>query len=115
MAKVTNPAFSLDARGNIRKTFVYSKTAFHNVVKAYKKSPDAKTTNQINARGIYAQGCGLWSLMSEPEKEIYRQKVGSRALIGMNIFLSEYIKNHIEPANTSNLGVGIIGFIVLNA
>lgn len=115
MAKVTSPAFSLDARGNIRKTFVYSKTQFHNVVKAYRKSPDPKTINQQIARGVYSQGCGVWASMTEPQKQVYRDMVGSRALIGMNIFLSEYIKNNTYPANTSILGISIIGFMELNA
>ena len=115
MAKVINPAFSLDARGHIRKTFVYSKTLSCNVVKAYKKSPDAKTISQQNARGVYAQGCGVWSAMTEPQKQVYRDRVGNRALIGFNIFLSEYIKQNQYPVNTSMLGVAIIGFIELNA
>lgn len=91
MAKVNAPLMSYDARGNLRKTIVFSFSRTNNIVKAYKKSDNPRSHAQTLQRGLYANAVDAWKLLSEEQKAVYNAKTGGKFLTGYNVFLSEFL------------------------
>lgn len=62
-----------------------------------KKPYTSNTPAQQNIRAEFKAGRIAWGLLTEEEKQVYRDREGSQALTGYNIFMSEYIKENYTP------------------
>lgn len=62
-----------------------------------KKAYTSNTPAQQNIRGQFSAGHTAWSLLTEEQKQVYRDRAVGHALTGYNIFMKEYIKEHYVP------------------
>ena len=62
-----------------------------------KKPYTSNTPAQQNIRGQFTAGHTAWSLLTEEQKDVYRNRAAGQALTGYNIFMKEYIEEHYVP------------------
>ena len=109
MAKVKGPLFSVSASGNIKKTFLFSSWRGIPVVKQYVDIPDTLTDKKGAVRLAYSAGCDAWNDLTAAEKEPYKETGQRKNLTGFNVFISQYLNNHIEDYTTATYGTSVYG------
>ena len=62
-----------------------------------KREYTSNTPAQQNIRGQFTAGHTAWALLTEGQKDVYRDRAKGHALTGYNIFMKEYIKEHYIP------------------
>ena len=62
-----------------------------------KKPYTSNTAGQQNIRGQFKSGHQAWSLLTEEQKDVYRNRAVGYPLTGYNIFMKEYIKENYTP------------------
>lgn len=91
MAKVKAPLFSIDARGNIKRTLVYTFRKGVNIVKYFTASPDPNTHAQILQRGLYSKAVDAWNDLTGDQKLLWNNYIGGDVLTGYNAFIKNYL------------------------
>ena len=91
MARVNGPLLSIKASGNIDKTIVFSYSRGINIVKWFKKSPDAQTVQQTFQRGLFYDAKEEWNKLTSEQRAEYNARAYGRFFTGYNLFISEYI------------------------
>ncbi len=94
MAKVEQPLFSITAKGNIKKTIVFTSFRGQARVKWFKASPDARSHAQLLQRGIYSEAVDVWNEMSVEQKAPFQELAKGQYKTGYNLFLSDYLLTH---------------------
>jgi len=59
-----------------------------------KKAYTSNTPAQQIARGKFTDGHTAWTVLTEEQKDVYRDKAVGYALTGYNVFMKEYILSH---------------------
>jgi len=62
-----------------------------------KKPYTSNTPAQQNIKGQFTAGHTAWTLLTEEQKQVYRDRAGTDPITGYNIFMREYIKEHYVP------------------
>lgn len=62
-----------------------------------KRAYTSNTPGQQNIRNQFKLGHQAWTILTDPQKEVYRERAKGKPLTGYNIFMKEYIKEHYEP------------------
>lgn len=81
MPKLTGPLFSIDARGTLAKLLNFHRrpggpaVAFHHQPGSVVQSHALPTTYQAQLREYYAEAVEHWQLLSEAEKQQWRDFV----------------------------------------
>ena len=107
MAKVKGPLLSVTASGTIGKTLTYAKSGGVNVVKgSYLKKvngyyftrelPVNESIKQKSVRCCFSGARKAWNVLTEEEKQAYKDEACGKALTGYNIFVSNYINTYYD-------------------
>ena len=62
-----------------------------------KKEYTSNTPAQQNIRGQFTAGHTAWTVLTEEQKQVFRDRAVGHALTGYNIFMKEYINEHYIP------------------
>jgi len=62
-----------------------------------KKAYTSNTPAQQNIRGQFSLGHQAWTLLTEEQKQVYKDRAGTDPITGYNIFMREYIKENYVP------------------
>ncbi len=88
-----SPLNSVWARGRCGdKIYSYIGKTGTQYVKEYKKPRNPRTIAQQEQRMKYKEAVGMWRVLPESEKEVYRQKAVNLPMTGYNLFIRSYLK-----------------------
>lgn len=107
--KVSGPLFSSDARGNIGHGLTYSKTFGGNVAKLTPKVQDLPSDKQKEIREIYKAGKDVWKGMTDEEKQPYIDMANGKPRTGFNMFMAEYLDEHLIKGERGLYGTALYG------
>ncbi len=62
-----------------------------------KKPYTSNTPAQQNIRGQFTMGHEAWAMLTEGQKDVYRERAKALQLTGYNVFMSDYIKENYVP------------------
>lgn len=102
MALVKAPLFSLDARGKIADTLVYSIWKGLNYCRQYVIPFNPNSAAQQTIRGYFSDAVTAYQAEAQPNKDAWDTAVENQgfAMSGFNYYVAEYIKYLIANSGT---------------
>lgn len=110
MAKVTGPLLSLDARGSVAKTIVFSAWKGINYVRQRVIPTYSNTAAQADIRELITEASQAWFSETSPidsaYKAAYNVAAEGRAYSGFNLFMRDCVgKNWVGSAYDGSLAI----------
>lgn len=87
--KVHGPLMSMEARGLIGERLVFSKRSSGQQARFQKAQKDKTTIDRDIQRSLYQTAVNSWNVLSEPEKQVYRDNAKNLHMSGYNLFMRE--------------------------
>lgn len=112
MTKIKGPLHSISASGSICDKITFSLRDSGQQVRWQKKQRDVITEARTEARTAYSNAVIAWRLLSDSEKETWKEQAIGSELTGYNLFVQEYIYNYSKTDVTSFFGVGVFGVCI---
>ena len=102
MAKVHGPLFSLDARGKLADTLVYSIWKGLNYCREYIVPKNPNTSGQQLIRGYFADAVAAYQAEDQATKDAWDVAVAAlgKPMSGFNYYVALYIRYLIDNAGT---------------
>ena len=91
MAKIKGPLMSVSASGSIAKRVTFSQRKTGQQARWQNPPKDVANDAQLAVRLKYIEACTAWGLLSDEEKQVYRNTAQGKPLTGFNQFVKEYI------------------------
>lgn len=96
MAKVTGPAFSLDARGPLGGGICFTRCMNGNRVILMPNHKDAATAAQLAQRASYTSAHSLWRALGAASKAYYDSLAESQHMSGYNLYMKKCLLGEIS-------------------
>lgn len=99
MAKVTGPLFSLDARGSVGRSIVYSIWKGVNYLRRHVVPQNPNTDDQIVVRTIITDGSQKWAdgTITASDKLLWNAYAEGQPFSGFNAFMKAYFNDNFIP------------------
>ena len=109
MAKIRGPLLSQEARGKIAERLVFSLRSSGQQARFQIKQKDVITEFRTTQRAYYLAAVAAWNILSNLEKQEWRDLAFSKHYTGYNLFIKVYIDNIISAGGKATFGVAIYG------
>lgn len=98
MAKVTGPLFSLDARGSVGRSIVYSIWKGVNYLRRHVVPQNPNTDAQIVVRTIITDGSQKWadSTITASDKALWDAYAEGQPFSGFNAYMKAYFADNFD-------------------
>lgn len=96
MAKVTGPAFSLDARGALGDGICFTRCMKGNRVILIPNHKDAETGTQLAQRASFTSAHSLWKALDAASKAYYNTLAESQHMTGYNLYIKKCLLGEIS-------------------
>lgn len=112
MTKIKYPLHSLSASGSICQKITFSVRDSGQQVRWQKKQLNIVTEARLEARSAYSNAVIAWRLLSDSEKQSWKDQALKIKLTGYNLFVQDYIYNYSKTDVTSFFGIGVFGVCI---
>ena len=110
MTRVIGPCFSLDARGQLGKSVVYSIRRGVNYVRNFATAKNPKTEAQLEHRSAFQDGASKWrwGVIGTYAKSRWNTYAEGTSESGWNRFMRYYLKANYDSATKKKVAVQVI-------
>ncbi len=109
MAKINGPLLSETARGKIAERLVFSLRSSGQQARFQSKQKDIITEARTTQRAIYLEAVSAWNILTNSEKQEWKDQAKELNFSGYNLFLKTYINNILVGYDKAYFGVAIFG------
>jgi hypothetical protein len=109
MVKIRGPLLSQTAQGTIYKNIVFSVRKSGQQARFQNKQVVVITEARYFQRSNYQLSVNAWTLLSESEKNDWKNQALKLHFTGYNLFMQYYLKNIYPARSNAVFGVAIFG------
>ena len=98
MAKITGPLFSLDARGSVGRSIVYSIWKGVNYLRRHVVPQNPKSDDQIVIRTVITDGSQKWAdgTITSGDKLLWNAFAEGKPFSGFNAYMKAYVADNFD-------------------
>ena len=107
MVKVKSPCYSVTARGGLGEAIIFSSAKGVQYAKGnrlvkvgllhfVKKKYTAQTVKQLASRDNFRNAIKAWNLLTEPEKQAYKDEAKEKYNTAVGVFIKVYLRDYYD-------------------